>query len=127
MAYILVIEDEHLEREILCRQLAQEGHDVAEAPDGNIGLAEYREHGADLIITDIFMPELDGISTILKLREESYYGPIIAISGGGQVGFGSDYLNVARLVGADAALAKPLDGVSLVRTVSSLLNERIRT
>ena len=127
MARILVIEDEDSARDFISRCLSSEGHQVIESNDGNQGLTKYRENGADLIITDIVMPEKEGISTIIDLRRENFSGPIIAMSGDGLVGRGRDYLLVARKLGADVVLAKPFNRTTLLENVATLLADHSST
>jgi PAS domain S-box-containing protein len=120
---ILVIDDDARLREAIRRSLEQAGYDVREAPDGAAGLRLYREHGADLVIVDIFMPERDGLELIRDLRAQ--HGPvaIVAISGGGQIGR-VDMLEAAKILGASRTLPKPVALKELLVTVHDLLAER---
>ncbi len=79
-----------------------------EAPDGKVALWIYKEKPADLIITDIIMPEKEGIETIMELKREFPDVKIIAISGGGK-GDAGQYLDMAKKMGADNTLAKPFE------------------
>jgi CheY-like chemotaxis protein len=80
MRRILVIDDDDLVRDIL----AEAGYEVASAKDGGGGIESYRKQRPDLIVTDIIMPDQDGISAIVELRRLAPNIPIIAISGGGR-------------------------------------------
>ena len=100
--------------------LERAGHVVREAPDGNQGIALYRADPADLVVTDLIMPEKEGIETIIELREEFPAVRILAISGGGSIEPGEP-LTDARFLGADAALSKPFTLAELQETVSRLL------
>ena len=86
MARILIIDDEEKFRKMLRQMLERAGHEVVEAPDGKEGVKLYREKLTDLIITDIFMPEKEGIQTIKELKRDFPEAKIIAISGGGRNG-----------------------------------------
>ena len=120
MARILVIDDDRKLREVVSRALERAGHNVLEADDGEAGIRLYRDHGADLIITDIFMPERDGLETILQLRREATGVKIIAISGGDQRGR-FDLRRDAEVLGAARTLRKPFDQAELLKVVRELL------
>ncbi|MFQ6113091.1 MAG: response regulator [bacterium] len=120
MAKILVIDDESQVRMMLREILEDEGYEVAEAPDGKAGLELFRNEPTDLVITDIIMPEKDGLATIRELREISSDVKIIAISGGGHV-VRTDYLQVAQIFGAQRVLRKPVGYNELLRAVAELL------
>src|ERR1700757_3300698 len=106
MAKILVIEDEVGMRRLVARVLVDAGHEVIEAKDGRDGVRMFQAHGAEIVITDIVMPEQEGIETICSLRAGGSHVDIIAISGGGATA-ASFYLDWAQSLGADAVLAKP--------------------
>jgi len=111
VARILVIDDDRKLREVISRALERAGYDVLEADDGEAGIRLYREHGADLIITDIFMPERDGLETILQLRRESPGVKIVAISGGDSTGR-LDLRKEAEIFGA-RVVDSSVDGFAL--------------
>lgn len=124
MARILVIDDDPAMRETLCRVLCREGHSAVGATNGRVGLERQKEQPADLVITDILMPEQEGMETIMKLRRDYPDVRIIAISGGGRLAF-FDFLKYARQFGADYALAKPFTPSELLKTVQqALLDEQ---
>ena len=106
MTRILVIDDEAPVRRILRQMLERDGYEVVEAPNGAIGLKLYDENPADLIITDILMPEKEGIETIMELRKTAPEVKIIAISGGGRMDK-KGLLSTAKAFGAACTLAKP--------------------
>jgi DNA-binding response OmpR family regulator len=83
MSNILVIEDDEQVRVVIRKMIEREGHNVLEAADGVEGVRIFRENRIDLTITDIPMPEKDGILTILELKKLSSSVKIIAISGAG--------------------------------------------
>jgi len=117
---ILIIEDDDQTRSVLKIMLEREGYDVLEADDGLEGIKLFRENAVDLIITDIIMFEQDGVTTIMEVRKDSPNVRIIAISGGARVG-PEVYLQLAKRVGADRALTKPIDRKELLNTISELL------
>ena len=121
MASILVIDDDEFVRGLMARLLGREGHTVTCAPDGAAGLTAFREGRYDMVITDIIMPEMEGIEFIMTLREEDPDVPLMAISGGGEGTGPTEPLQDARLLGADASLAKPFEVKLLVQTVDELL------
>lgn len=117
---ILVIDDEEPIRNMLRQILEKEGFEVVDAREGEEGLKCQRAAPADLIITDIIMPEKEGIETIRELKEDYPELKILAISGGGRIGAES-YLALAEKFGADAILRKPLTRDELMEKVRSLL------
>jgi DNA-binding response OmpR family regulator len=122
VARILVIEDEEDIRGLYSRILKHAGHDVIDAPDGKVGIELYRENPADLVITDIIMPEKEGIELIRELRRDFPEAKIIAVSGGGQATSSSTCLRLAKGFGAVKTLAKPFSQQELVDTVREVLN-----
>lgn len=120
MARILVIDDEELIRFALREMLEGDGHEVEEAEDGNAGLACLANNGIDLVITDIVMPNKEGIQTISEIRKSKPELPILAISGGGRIG-AVDYLARSREAGATEVLRKPFSDVDLREKLTSML------
>lgn len=121
MAHILLIDDDHALREILVLALTRTGHKVSQAANGAQGLILFREKPADLVITDIVMPEQEGIETILALRSESPKTPVIAISGGAVCS--ETYLVLARQLGVSSTLAKPFTQEQLRQAIDNALGE----
>lgn len=127
MPQILIIEDDNDERELFRIALERAGYDVVDAPNGKVGLDIYHKDPCPLVITDIFMPEKEGLETIFELRREFFGVKILAISGGstlvhhGGTFQAGEALAVAKAAGADRILAKPIDLKDLVRTVEELL------
>ena len=117
---ILVIDDDPVVRGMLAEMLRREGYDVDEAEDGRAGMRRFREQPATLVITDVVMPEQEGLETLMQLRQASPTVKVIAISGGGRVGPES-YLNSARTLGANAILAKPFGREELLDAVTKVL------
>jgi len=120
MAAILVIDDEPLVRSTIRFGLERAGHRVAEAPDGRVGKEMFERQRYDLVITDIIMPEEEGIATIRALKRRDPGIKILAISGGGRSA-NSDFLEAAAKLGADATLPKPFTAEELLGTVNALL------
>lgn len=114
MATILIIEDEDMMRVLLRSALEAAGHEVVEAANGRQGLDLYRQRPTDLIITDIAMPELNGLDMILELTRHFLRAKVIAISG---VGGEANVLDVAKLLGARRTLQKPFSMTELLEAV----------
>lgn len=122
MPRILVIDDDEQVRGLLVRMLERAGFDdVDQAADGNAGLARYQDTPADLVITDIVMPEKEGLETIQDLRRISPDVRIIAISGGG-LNQPGNYLQLARHFGANEVLTKPIRYETFVTAVRAVLD-----
>jgi len=118
VACILVVDDEPAVRGFLRAVLEQGGYEVIEAADGGRALRQVTAGHVDLVITDIIMPEHEGIETIRALRREVPSVGIIAISGASQ----GQYLKMAQMLGADAILSKPVSGELLLAMVAQVLN-----
>ena len=106
MATILIIDDEEIIRVLLRSALQAEGYEVTEAVNGRQGLALYRRRPVDLVITDIVMPELNGLDMLLELTREFLDAKVIAISGAGEE---KNVLDVAKLLGARQTFQKPFN------------------
>jgi CheY-like chemotaxis protein len=122
MAKILLVEDEEQVRVMLRTVLETAGHDVQEATNGEEAITKYHQNPADLIVTDIVMPEKEGIETIITLRKSNPELKIIAMSGGGRTS-AHDYLHLAKKLGADYTLAKPFLPDQLLESVNQLLKQ----
>ena len=123
MARILVIDDEEHIRGLYKRILEQAGHEVIEAADGCVGVKLYRESPTDLIITDIIMPEKEGLETIMELRRDFPDVKIIAISGGGTAISSSTCLSLAQSLGVAKTVAKPFNKQQLLDSVEEVLEQ----
>ena len=118
---ILVVEDNVDSRDLLAKLLGMSGYDVLSASDGESGYATAVRYLPDLIITDINMPGMDGISLLKKVRLESL------LNGTGVfviTAFGREAASEAMLAGADAAVAKPFDFDAFIDKVANLMFER---
>ena len=122
MARILIIDDESQIRSMLRLMLERVGYEVMEAADGMEGIRQYRDNPADLIITDLIMPNKDGIGMIIELKKEFPKVKIIAMSGGG-VNRPEGYLDGAKKLGATRTLTKPIDRDEMLNAVRETLKE----
>ena len=113
MANILVIDDEAGVREMMRDTLEELGHTVVEASNGVLGMQKYGEAPFDLVITDIIMPDQEGIETIQQIRKIRSDQKIIAMSGGGRTKT-VEFLQIAQSLGAQRVLKKPF-GPSVIR------------
>ena len=119
MARILVVDDELQMRQMLRQALECRGHTIDEAADGREALRHFDRQRPDLVITDLVMPEKEGIETIQALRRKCPEIPIIAISGGGRVG-PENYLAMAGQMGANRTFAKPFHVDEILTAVRDL-------
>jgi len=120
MAKILVFDDEPSILIMIKKMLEKEGHEVDLALNGREGMELFEKNKPDLVVTDIIMPEKEGLETILELRKKHPDLKIIAISGGGRIG-PQGYLPSAKYLGADMVFQKPLVQKEFVQAVNSLL------
>lgn len=120
MAVIFIIDNDVQIRNMLRQMFESEGYGVMEAPNGKVGMKLYREEPDDLLITEMVMPEKDGIETIRELRTEFPEVNIIAMCGGGPID-PDTYLGIAKRLGAKYAFSKPLDKAKLLAAVRELL------
>ena len=116
---VLVIDDEHSIRHTLRRLLEAHGFEVVTANDGRHGMALFRSERPNLVITDIIMPEQEGIETIMLLRQERPEVGVIAISGGARTR-NLDYLKMAGSLGADDVIQKPFEAEELLSRLDRL-------
>lgn len=116
---VLVVDDDADMRLTLKLALELAGYDVDEAANGREALEKQRNRPADVVITDIFMPDSDGFEAIDGLRHQFPQTKVVVISGGAQL-TKRDYLPDAELMGADATLQKPFEIDALLRTLESL-------
>jgi CheY-like chemotaxis protein len=121
MPGVLIVEDDKELREMLKMSLLRSGFTVLEAGNGKEAITHFKPLLTDLVVTDLIMPEEDGLKVVIKLRELKPSIKIIAISGGGKVGPGS-YLNLAKALGADAIYSKPFSVNELTAKIEQLLD-----
>lgn len=121
MSRILLVDDDQLVNTTLLMTLENQGHDVVACGDGRAALERLRQDTAfDVMITDILMPDMDGLELIRAVRALAPQLRIIAMSGGGRRG-NQDFLQFAEAFGADAALTKPFNGETLLATLRDVL------
>ena len=118
---ILVVEDDAAVATLLENTLRRQGHRVRRSCDGHEAMAYLRRNPVRLVITDIFMPESDGLDLIIKLTAFNPSTAILAISGGSRIGGPESYLKLARLLGCRRTLAKPFELPQLLAVVDELL------
>lgn len=116
---ILVVDDRPDILELVRAELQSAGYAVETAENGCQALERQREYAADLMLVDIFMPEMDGLETIDSIRSQYPQTRIVAMSSGAR-GL-QDYLKIARDIGADATLAKPFARDELLRILRTVL------
>ena len=121
MARILIIEDDNEVREYLESVISRAGYEVVSAENGKEGVKLFQENPVDLVVTDIIMPEKDGIETIMDLRRANPALMVIAISGGGR-SEPENYLHSARLLGANRTMKKPFTNQEMLDTIKELLS-----
>lgn len=119
MARVMVIDDDEVVRMTLTLVLEKAGHEVVAAEDGRKGMALFKMNPADVVLTDIYMPNQEGLATIMALRRTCPAVKVVAISGGG-ANAGLDVLPVAEALGADRALRKPVNPKELIATIEAL-------
>ena len=118
MAKILVVDDESLIRRLIKEQLTNAEHNVFLADNGRSGLKTMEAENPDLIITDIVMPDMEGLEFIIKLRKIKKNVPVIAMSGNA---VGMDNLDTAEAFGANEVIVKPFDMDVLAELVENSL------
>lgn len=122
MANILIIEDDSAMRRSLGRIVESAGHMALLACDGLEGVRTFRAEQPDVVVTDIVMPEQEGIETIIEIRRQKPEARIIAISGARACNGYGGYLRFAQALGADEVLGKPFVAQELLQVIDTLLN-----
>lgn len=122
-AQILLVDDEDMVRMQIRSSLELEGHQVREASNGREAIDMLDGYKPDLMITDILMPEKEGIETIMEVRQKYADIKIIPISGGVRTE-NMDFLKIAKRLGADLALPKPFGRQQLLTHVNQLLGAK---
>lgn len=117
---VLIIDDDEQIRVLLEQMMLWAGFEVMVAENGKVGMQLQRDRPADLVITDLIMPEQEGLETISRLKKDYRGIKIIAISGGGRIG-PEAYLPAALELGADRVFSKPFDVQEIVQTVREML------
>jgi DNA-binding NtrC family response regulator len=122
MQKILIIEDDHHILLMMKKMLGNKGFEIILASNGNEGLELFKKNHFDLVITDIIMPEKEGLETIREMRRMRSDLKIIAMSGGGKIS-ADNYLETARIFGASRLLEKPFTRKQLVDAVQEIMGE----
>ena len=117
---ILVVDDESAITDLVSLILTEEGYEVSTAQNGKEGLKQFESEGPDLVITDIIMPDMEGIEFVQTLVKKNKNIPIVVMSGNI---IGTKFLKPARFLGAKAALTKPFTTQDLIETVAKLLTD----
>jgi CheY-like chemotaxis protein len=121
MTKVLIVDDDELFRTMLVEMVQREGYQVSTATDGNAALAAIERSRPDLVITDILMPEKDGIELIMELAQREARIPIIAVSGGRRSISLEFNLESAKLIGVRATLPKPFTREQLRDAIADAL------
>jgi DNA-binding NtrC family response regulator len=124
MARILLIEDDNSIRPLLQENLQREGHTVTAASNGREGVDLFSPGAFDLVITDLVMPEKEGIEVLQDLHAREPSLKALAMSGGGTFGAAETYLRLATLLGAGKVLAKPFTRVQFIAAVNEALGNK---
>ena len=120
MARILIIDDDDTLRGIIAKSLTHAGHTVTQANNGRKGIAQFRADPTDLVITDLVMPEQEGMETIKIMHRDFPQTPVIAMSGGLD---GSPlYLDLTRRLGARITLTKPFTLQQLTQAIDEIFS-----
>ncbi len=123
MARILLIDDDDVFRTAVEAMLKSGGHTVEAAAKGAVALAAHARQPCDVVVTDVLMPDMDGIEILRALRAGPA-PPCIVVMTGGSALLGRDFLDTARMLGADATIAKPFHAAALLATVDAALEAR---
>ncbi|WP_031484394.1 response regulator [Maridesulfovibrio frigidus] len=121
MPRILVVDDDPISRQILRAMLEKEGHIISEAEDGIKALNNYDKDVIDIVITDIFMPEKEGVQTVRELMKENPDVKIIAVSGGSSSA-NYDSLDWVKMFGVKYTFTKPFNSKEIVAAIEELLS-----
>ena len=121
MASVLIIDDDELMRQFLVESFEEKGFEVRSAKNGSLGLESYVADPADLVITDLFMPEKDGVEVARGLVKHNPDVKIIAMSGGDSVGGRKDVLEVLEDFGVRKTFAKPFKIAEVLAAAEELV------
>jgi CheY-like chemotaxis protein len=116
---VLVIDDDELVRMAVTRMLQKQGYEVLEAKNGVVGIEMFKSHQPDIILTDMLMPDKEGLETISEILQLRPNTKIIAMSGGGQ-SQNMSFLQLARKIGASRTISKPVKPDELFSAIKSL-------
>lgn len=122
MKRILIIDDDDQVRKLMATMLEREGYCVDQLNDGVNAYHQYSAEPYDVVITDIIMPEKEGLETIMEIRRDYPECRVIAISGGGRIS-PSDCLSMAKRLGAAYTFSKPFERAELLNAVRKLVEQ----
>jgi len=120
MARILIVDDDPGTRDVMRRTLEKAGHDVVEAEDGKVALRTYAGSPTDLVVSDIYMPHMDGIEFLMRLQEAFPDARIVTMSGGGHLAR-EKVLAASSTLGAVVTLEKPFRRDDILAAVDEAL------
>lgn len=120
MKRILIIDDDRQICKLMTRMLERAGYEVETATDGQKGVMAFHANASDLVITDLIMPDKEGVEVIMELRQDFPDLPIIAMSGGARIG-PNTYLKLAKKLGAAYTLTKPISQDTLLTAIKDLI------
>jgi CheY-like chemotaxis protein len=120
MSRLLLVEDDVSLRRVMAQILTRAGYTVSEARNGRVAIKVLAETPVDIVVTDMIMPEMDGVETIRFLRREYPAVKIVAISGGG-ISSAESYLVIAQKMGVQRTLAKPFTPDELMTAIREAL------
>jgi CheY-like chemotaxis protein len=123
MKRILILEDDEQFQKLLSTILKGEGYEVEAVSDGKQGLKFLTDNKFDLLMIDVFMPEIDGIGVLRKIRNERHGMKIISMSGGGRGTLPGEALNVTEALGVDKSIQKPFTRKEILPLVQELIGE----
>ena len=118
--HILIVDDDDMMREFIRELLTTHNFNISEAANGKLGLKEFRENTPDLVLTDIIMPEMEGISFIREVRAHNKDIPIIAMTGNVH-GRMEEFLDISAKLGADDILRKPIKSQEFLDAINKLI------
>ncbi len=122
MALVMIVDDDQQILRLLAEIIEKEGHQIVSAEDGEQAFQQFQKHPIDLVITDLLMPNKEGLELIQELRSIRPELKIIAYSGGGQMQ-PDNYLDFAKGMGADRVFSKPIPIKELTAAVAELISE----
>lgn len=120
---VLIVEDDPMLRRYLAAALQECGYEVVLAANGEEALRMLRECPVDVVLTDVLMPEQDGVALMAELKRVQPDLPVVAMSGRGRVDLSIDSLALMKALGADATLEKPFGFAELERTMAFVLDK----
>jgi DNA-binding NtrC family response regulator len=121
MKRILIVDDEENIRNLIRESIESDQYEIHESANGDQASILIEKHAFNLVVTDIVMPEMNGINLIMAINKRNPGIPVIAISGGGGITGRFDYLPIAKLIGALFILEKPFDITTLRNTIEKAL------